>query len=123
MKTLISLIALFLGGWMLFDGCHALSTGDYVTPKSGVGAGRLGPWSRVVSAVGLEPRSTGVKLLHVGLGAFWLGALALFHWRAGVGWGALFGAAFATVWYLPVGTVLSIAELFLLYFLRYGASK
>ena len=123
MKSIISIIALLIGGWLLFDGCHALTTGDYVTPKSGPAAGQLGPWSRVVRAAGFEPRSNAVKLVHVGLGAFWLLALAGFHWRPSLGWWALFGAAFGTVWYLPVGTALSVVELFLLYFLRYGSGK
>ena len=123
MKSIISIIALLIGGWLLFDGCHALTTGDYVTPRGGPAAGQLGPWSRVVRAAGFEPRSTVVKLVHVGLGAFWLLALAGFRWRPSLGWWGLFGAAFGTVWYLPVGTALSIVELFLLYFLRYGSGK
>lgn len=123
MKYLISMIALCMGGWMLFDGCRALIVGDYITPGSGAAAGQLGPWSRVVRAAGLEPRSTRVKLLHVGLGAFWLAALAAFYGRPFLGWWALFGAALATVWYLPIGTALSIIELLLLYFFRFGAAK
>ena len=38
----------------------ALIAGDYVTPSKGQYAGQLGPWARLVSAVGLEPRRLSV---------------------------------------------------------------
>jgi hypothetical protein len=41
-----------------YDGSRALIVGDYVTPKSGAYAGQLGPWAKLVAAVGIEPRST-----------------------------------------------------------------
>ncbi len=68
------LLAIVECGWLAFDGTHALLIGDYVTPASGRFAGQLGPWSRVVALIGLEPRSTLTKSLHLILGVtgFWL---------------------------------------------------
>jgi hypothetical protein len=40
---IIVLLVAFTAGWMLFDGTRALIVGDYVTPKTGKYAGRLGP--------------------------------------------------------------------------------
>jgi hypothetical protein len=113
-KIVIPLIALLVGGWMAFDGAHALATGHYVTPASGPNAGRLGPWSHVVSAVGLDPGSAAVKWLHVILGVGWLAALLLFIVKPGVSWFALLGCAIFSLWYLPIGTVLSVVEICLL---------
>jgi len=55
-------LALITGGWMLFDGLRALVTGDYTMPSSGPYAGQLGPWTYIISAVGLDQRSTFMKL-------------------------------------------------------------
>lgn len=58
LRLLAVALALIESGWMAFDGMRALLVGDYVTPRSGPYAGQLGPWARLVSAVGIEPRST-----------------------------------------------------------------
>lgn len=113
-RILIPAIALLLGGWFVFDGTRALRKGDYLTAKSGPRAGQLGPWSHVINAVGLDPRSTAVKVLHVLLGLFWLFGLALFLARPALGWWLLAGTAAASLWYLPLGTLLSLVELALL---------
>ena len=61
----IVILVAFTAGWMLFDGTRALITGDYTTPSSGEYAGQLGPWSNLVRAVGIEPRSTLMKSIFV----------------------------------------------------------
>ncbi len=50
----VAALALIEGGWLAFDGGRALIVGDYVTPSSGPSAGQLGPWSKVVSALGID---------------------------------------------------------------------
>lgn len=115
MKFAVALIALLMGGWLTFDGSRAFVVGDYVTPKTGPGAGQLGPWSKVVSAMGIDPRSSVAKGLHVMVGILWLIALATFFIRPHAGWYALAGASLLSLWYLPLGTVLSIVELCLLF--------
>lgn len=65
-EWVVPALVVIIGGWMLFDGVHALVTGDFVTPKEGAHVGRLGPWATLVSGVGLAPRSLPVKLVFVG---------------------------------------------------------
>jgi hypothetical protein len=116
----VALVALGLveGAWMTFDGTRALTVGDYVTPSSGAHAGQLGPWSRVVSTVGIPPRSTVMKLIFVVYGLSWL--IIALGLAFGSGWAlpAMLIAALATLWYLPVGTIFGIVQLVGLIWLR-----
>lgn len=111
---MIAGIALLIGSWLTFDGMRALVTGDYTTAKSGPHAGQLGPWSKVISTLGIDPRSGLIKGLHVGLGVVWLLSLIAFALNPSLGWWALLLCSIFTLWYLPVGTLLSVIELCLL---------
>lgn len=110
-KWFIVTLALLLGGWLTFDGSRAWIVGDFITPSSGPYAGQLGPWSKVIRALGLEPRGKLVKALHVALGAGWLAAATVFVLRPAAGWWCLAACAVGTLWYLPIGTVISILVL------------
>lgn len=110
MRIAVLIIAIVVGGWLAFDGTRALSKGDYVTPRSG----QLGPWSRVVSILGVDPRSAVMKWTHVVLGLAWIASAAVFIVSAPPGRIGLLGCSILTLWYLPLGTVLSIAEIALL---------
>ena len=107
-------LAFIEGGWLAFDGGRALVVGDYVTPRSGPSAGQLGPWSRVVSAVGIEPRSTLMKSIHLGLGVVWLGVMVCFAMGLSWAWAAMLACAVLGLWYFPFGTVLGIVQIILL---------
>lgn len=104
-------LAVVEGGWLAFDGGHALVTGDYVTPSSGQHAGQLAPWSKLVSAVGIEPRSTLMKSIHLVLGVVWV--VAIFCYIVGVpwAWSAMLVCAVLGLWYLPFGTLLSAVQI------------
>jgi hypothetical protein len=110
----IVVLVVFNAGWMLFDGMRALTVGDYVTPRTGDRAGQLGPWARVVSAVGLNPRSTPVKLVFVGYGAAALILAAGFALRLPWARWGLLATATLGLWYLPVGTAINAVVLVLL---------
>ena len=102
------------GGWMAFDGGRALIDGDYVTPSGGEMAGQLGPWSSLIKAVGIAPRSTLMKSIFLIYSLIYLGlALAL-----GLGspwaWPPLLVVAILGLWYVPFGTFLSILVIVLL---------
>jgi hypothetical protein len=126
LKWIVLALALIQGGWLVFDGSRALIVGDYVTPSTGPHAGQLGPWSRIVSAIGLEPRSTFIKCVHLFLGIAWLIGLILFLVRPTAGWWVLLVCGVATLWYLPIGTVASLIVLAMLFTQQLrsiGASK
>lgn len=111
---IILALALLEGGWLAFDGGHAFITGDYVTPKSGTHAGQLGPWSKLVAAVGIAPRSTLMKSIHLILGLAWLVVVVCFALQLPWAWTAMLMGAFLSLWYLPFGTLLSIIQIVLL---------
>lgn len=116
-KWIILAIALFQGCWFVFDGSRALISGDYTTPKTGSHAGQLGPWSKLVSSIGLDPRGTLMKCVHVAVGFGWLIALSLLLMQKPASHIALIACSVGSLWYLPLGTILSLAELGLLLFL------
>ncbi len=107
-------LAFVEGGWLAFDGSMALLSGDYVTPKSGPHAGQLGPWSKVVAAVGIPPRSTLMKSIHVFLGVVWLAVIVCFALRQHWAWLGMLICAMAGLWYLPFGTLMSVIQIVLL---------
>lgn len=106
MKIVAIAIAVVVGGWLAFDGTHALIRGNYVTR-----GGELGPWSRLIAAAGVNPRSTAVKALHVALGALWLSSAISYAAGLSLSRAALIGCSVLTLWYLPLGTVLSLVEI------------
>ncbi len=114
LRWIIIVLAFVEAGWMTFDGTRALITGDYVTPKTGEYAGQLGPWTRLVSAVGIEPRSTLMKAIFVVYGAVWLVLIVCFFLGYRWAWWAMLLAAIGTLWYLWIGTITSLIIITLL---------
>ena len=100
------LLAVMLGGWLLFDGARALLLGNYVTQATGPYAGQLGPWATLLNSIGIPPRSRAAIFLHLVTGLLWMiVAAAPAHRR-------LRSAVVATVvglWYLPFGPVIGLA--------------
>jgi hypothetical protein len=117
MKSLawvVVVLGLLQGGWLIFDGSRALIVGDYVTPTSGPYAGQLGPWATLVEAAGIEPRSTLMKSVHVGLGVLWIVATVCFVFRMPWAWSGMLACAALSLWYLPFGTLFSVIQIVLL---------
>jgi hypothetical protein len=115
---IIVVLVLMSAGFMMLDGIRAFALGDYVTPKSGPHAGQLGLWSKLVQAVGIEPRSGLMKGIHVAQGGITLAVLVCFIAKLPWASTALLCAAIAGLWYLPVGTVLNILAIGLLLWVR-----
>lgn len=114
LRWVVVVLAFMEAGWMTFDGLRALIVGDYVTPKSGEYAGQSGPWTKIVAALGIEPRSTLVKTIFVVYGATWLIVIACFALQRPWAWWGMLIASVASLWYLWVGTVTSAILIVLL---------
>jgi len=115
LKTWLAVVlVMFTAGWMLFDGTRAFITGDYVTPKTGQYASQLGPWSNLVKAIGIEPRSTLMKSIFVVYGLAALTVVVFFI--LGLAWarGAMIIICILGLWFLPIGTVTNLISLILL---------
>lgn len=115
--VIVSLVTL-CSGWMLADGTRALIVGDYVTPQAGEYAGQLGPWSNLVKAVGIEPRSTAMKVIFVTYGLLTLIATIGYVFKQAWAQKALIFAALLGLWYLPIGTATNLIALILLFTTR-----
>ena len=106
-KGLAVVVAVIAGGWMVFDGVHVLLRGKYFGPE------RPGPWSVPFVKLGVDPFAMGP--LFIALGAAWLVCLiALMSGQAWGWWGAVI-VALETLWYAPLGTVLALVYLALLW--------
>lgn len=111
--TIVILVAI-TAGWMLFDGARALIAGDYVTPTTGQYAGQLGPWSNLVKAIGIEPRSTLMKSIFVVYGLAALTVVVCFVLGLASARGAMILVCILGLWFLPIGTVTNLIALILL---------
>ena len=109
-KIITSLIALLVGGWMIFDGIYVLARGKYFGPE------KPGLWSDLIGAIGVDPFNLGP--LFIAFGLLWLLFLAALLLRQSWGWQAAMLTAILTLWYLPVGTVLSLLYILLLFLFR-----
>lgn len=105
---IVIVLSLQIGGWMLFDGLHALFTGDYVTPSTGEYAGKLGPWAGLIQGIGIDPRSAFMKSVFVVYGLFWILSVAGFLFKVGQAWFGLLALSIFSLWYIPFGTVISL---------------
>jgi hypothetical protein len=118
LRWIIILLALQEAGWMTLDGSRALIVGDYVTPARGRHAGQLGPWSKVATAVGIQPRSTLMKTIFVVYGVVWLLVTTCFMFKFSWAWYGMLTLAVGSLWYLPVGTAFSVIQIGLLLILE-----
>ncbi|MGH9969100.1 MAG: hypothetical protein ACREBG_15035 [Pyrinomonadaceae bacterium] len=118
LRSIIIILAVLQAGWMTYDGARAFIVGDFVTPTSGPYAGQLGPWTRVVQAFGVEPRSSLMKGILVVYGVVWLIITSFFSQKLQWAWWAMLIAAIGALWYLPIGTISSLLQVALLIVLR-----
>ncbi|HVF04869.1 MAG TPA: hypothetical protein VNA20_08520 [Frankiaceae bacterium] len=106
-RVALAAVALAVGGFQVVDGVHVLRTGRYIGPPT------PGPWRHVVAAAGLDP--FGIGPVFVGLGIAWLAAFGWLLLGGGAAaWWACVAVAVLTLWYLPVGTALTVVALVLL---------
>jgi hypothetical protein len=119
LSWIVIILALLDGGFMAFDGTRALIVGDYVRPQSGQYAGQLGPWAKLVKAIGIDPESTLMKLIFAVYGLMWLAVIVCFALQKPWAWTAMLVLAAGSIWYLWIGTMSSILQIILLLIIRF----
>ncbi len=107
-----------VASWMIFDGSRALLVGDYVTPQAGEFAGQLGPWSNLVKAVGMEPRSVWMKGIFITQGLGTLIVIVGYMLNKTWAWSGMLIAMLLGLWYLPIGTLANLLAFILLLLTR-----
>lgn len=106
MRRFAVVLSILEGLFMLSDGLHAFITGRYFSP-----GGENAPWGALVAAAGIDPFSTPVKAALVLLGAAFLICAAAYAFYKRHGRFYLGAVAVLTLWYLPLGTLLSLVVL------------
>jgi hypothetical protein len=97
-------LALLEAGWMVYDGTRALVIGSYFNEP-------IGPWRYVVEPLGIEPKSTLMESFFVVYGAAWLVVIVAYVLRVAWAKTAMIVAAVGSLWYIPLGTMFSVAQL------------
>jgi hypothetical protein len=110
MKILLTVLAFINGGYMLADGIYVILKGKYIGPA------KPGPWSDIFNKLGIDAFKLGPVFIAYGL--VWL-VFAFGLWTS-QGWAYWLGLviSFCTLWYLPVGTLISLIILILLLIFR-----
>ena len=119
LKWVVIIAAILNFGFMTFDGTRGLTTGDYVRPKSGEYAGQLGPWSKVVILVGIDPESTFMKSIFILWGLTGLVITFLLAIDINWAWKGLLIFNICSLWYLLPGTGLSLLQIILLTIMKF----
>lgn len=106
MKILITLFGLLNGGYMLLDGLYVMLKGKFIGPE------KPGPWANLFLQLNIDVFKLGP--LFVLYGALWL--IWLYGLWTGQSWAYTLGLTLSvlTLWYLPVGTLISVVVLTLL---------
>jgi hypothetical protein len=117
-KGILVLLSFLNASYMLFDGARALVKGDYIRPQSGEYAGQLGPWSKLVPKIGIDPMSGLMKSIFVIFGISGLIVTAGFAFNAEWGWKAMLIYNICCLWNLFFGTASSLLQIVLLIVLK-----
>jgi len=108
MKILITILGILNGGYMLIDGIYVMLNGKYIGPE------KPGPWSYIFEKMGMDVFK--LSPLFIIIGSIWLlviyGLWTNQNWTYGLG----ITLSILTLWYLPVGTLVSLITLGILLF-------
>ena len=119
LKWIIVFLSLSNAGYMCFDGTRALITGDYLRPSSGEYAGQLGPWSKLVPKIGVDPMSTLMKSVFLLFGLTGLFITAAFSYSASWAWKGMLVFNILNLWNLYFGTASCTLQILLLIIMRF----
>ena len=106
MKIILTILTLLNGGFMLLDGIYVLLKGKYIGPE------KPGLWANLFYAFKVDVFKLGPLFITFGLA--WL--LFLFALWTQQQWAYWLGitVSILTLWYLPVGTLISVIVLIIL---------
>lgn len=110
MKIVVTILALLNGGYMLADGIFVLLRGKYIGPD------KPGPWANIFYRINVDVFKLGPLFVVFGI-AWLLFIVGLWNSQS---WTYPLGITISilTLWYLPAGTILSIAVLLILLLYR-----
>jgi len=110
MKILLTVLALLNGGYMLVDGIYVMIRGKYIGPE------RPGPWANLFERMQVDVFKLGP--LFVLFGLTWL--ILAYGLLTSQGWAYWLGLiiSIGTLWYLSIGTIISIIVFVLLLIFR-----
>jgi len=110
MKTILTILGIANGGFMLLDGIYVILKGKYIGPE------KPGPWSIIFNKFEINVFKLGP--LFISLGILWL--LWLYGLTTCQPWAFSLGitVSILTLWYIPVGTIFSLTTLGILLFAR-----
>jgi hypothetical protein len=106
MKLTISILSLLNGIYMLADGIYVMLKGKYIGPE------KPGPWAWIFSKLNVDVFKLGPLFLLLGL--CWLVFLFAYWTSQPWAWWAGVIMSILTLWYLPFGTIISLALLIIL---------
>jgi hypothetical protein len=106
LRRFIIVLSILSGVFMMLDGLAALATGSYIAP-----GGQIGPWVAVLRAVGISAFSSGVKVAFVVLGAAYVVSAVAFAFYRPYSRLYLGAIALLTLWYVPIGSFISLIVL------------
>ena len=118
LKWIIVVAAILNFGFMCYDGSRGLIVGDYIRPKTGQYANQLGPWSKIVEKVGINPEGNLMKSIFLIWGAIGLVFAVSFAMNVNNADKYLLAISICTLWYLVPGAILSIIQALLLLILK-----
>ena len=110
MKITMIILSLINGGYMLADGIYVLLHGKYIGPE------KPGPWAMLFEMFNMNVFRLGPMFILFGI--LWLGFIPAVLTQTS--WSNMYGIvlSIATLWYLPFGTIISIAILVMLLFVK-----
>ena len=108
MRLLLILLGLVNGVYMLADGIFVMIKGKFIGPD------KPGPWAELFYRFDIDVFALGPLFAFFGL--LWL--IWVYAFWTNLTWYNVYGIAisFLTLWYLPIGTLLSILIIVMLYF-------
>ena len=109
-KIVLTILSLLNGGFMVADGIYVILKGKYMGPP------KPGPWAMLFEKLGVNVFKLGPLFVLFGLA--WLLFLVACLTKQPWAWSMGIAVAVLTLWYLPVGTIISILVLVLLLTMR-----